>query len=155
MTHIEVYTDGACSPNPGKGGWGYVIVDRGNSIYEDSGFEENTTNQRMELKAVIEAYKKIDWLNEQSFFCVNNYYTIYTDSAYVANCFAQNWYKGWRKNGWANSKKEPVANQDLWKELLKYHDMYEYDIKKVKGHQGVEWNEYVDKLAVAGRSKEC
>ena len=109
MKKIIIYTDGACSGNPGPGGWGAVLFS-GEHKKEISGAEEHTTNQRMELKAVVEALKALkvkDWDVE-----------VYSDSAYLVNAFTQNWLKKWQQNGWRNSRKEPVANQDLWQELL-------------------------------------
>ncbi|MEA1960139.1 MAG: ribonuclease HI [Bacillota bacterium] len=141
MKEVTIYTDGACSGNPGPGGWGAVLLweDRIKEIY---GGEKNTTNQRMEMKAVIEALKAIkvqDWN-------VN----VYSDSAYVVNAFAQNWIKNWQKNGWKNSKKEAVANQDLWKEMVALMECNRVTIHKVKGHAGDEWNERCDELARKG-----
>ncbi len=136
--HIDIYTDGACSGNPGPGGWGAVLL-YGDNKKEISGAEPDTTNQRMELLAVIkalEALKVKDWK-----------VTVYSDSAYIVNAFKQNWIGNWQKNGWKNSKKEAVANQDLWKRLLALLELNQVNIEKVKGHSGDVWNEKCDELA--------
>ena len=141
MKLIKIYTDGACSGNPGPGGWGAVLMfaDKKKEIY---GGEPNTTNQRMELKAVIEALRALkvsDWD-----------ITVHSDSAYVVNAFQQKWIENWQKNGWKNSKKEAVANQDLWQELIALTGKNRVRIEKVKGHAGDEWNERCDQLARQG-----
>lgn len=146
----EVYTDGATSGN-GKadapGGWAYVILKDGRLVSQNSGGERGTTNQRMELTAALEACKEIEAMD--GFATVK----LYSDSAYLINCFKQNWWKAWRANGWKNSKKEPVANQDLWERLIYFFMKTPgYDFIKVRGHQGVHWNEVVDEMAV--RAKE-
>jgi ribonuclease HI len=135
---ITIYTDGACSGNPGPGGWGAVLL-YGDNKKELSGYEPLTTNQRMEITAVVQALKalKVTGWNV----------TVYSDSAYVVNAFAQNWIENWQKNGWKNSKKEPVANQDLWQALLEEGRRNHFVLQKVKGHAGQEWNEYCDQLA--------
>lgn len=141
MKLVKIYTDGACSGNPGPGGWGAVLMfaDKKKEIY---GGELNTTNQRMELKAVIEALRALK---------VSNWdITVYSDSAYVVNAFQQQWIENWQRNGWKNSKKEAVANQDLWKELISLTSKNRVRIEKVKGHAGDEWNERCDQLARQG-----
>lgn len=138
MKEMTIYTDGACSGNPGPGGWGAVMLYK-EQRREIRGSAENTTNQRMELQAVIEALKNLkvnDWI-------VN----VYSDSAYVVNAFHQNWLSNWEKNGWKNSRKEAVANQDLWKELLSLSQKNELRMHKVKGHSGDELNDRCDELA--------
>lgn len=140
MKEIIIYTDGACSGNPGPGGWGAVLLYQ-DSRKELSGFEEQTTNQRMELTAVMEALKALKVTNWKV--------TVYSDSAYLVNAFKQNWLANWQRNGWKNSKKEPVANQDLWKQLIDLTGKNVVDIQKVKGHDGVELNERCDELARA------
>lgn len=137
---ITIYTDGACSGNPGAGGWAAVLM-HGDRQKEISGYAPLTTNQRMELMAVIEALKAL----KVTGWKVN----IYTDSAYIVNAFKQNWIKNWQKNGWKNSKKEPVANQDLWQELIKLGGQNQLFMQKVKGHAGEKWNERCDELARA------
>jgi ribonuclease HI len=138
MPEITIYTDGACSGNPGPGGWGAVLF-YGDKIKEISGAEEETTNQRMELTAVLEALKALkvrDWN-----------VVVYSDSAYIVNAFRQDWIGKWTQNGWKNSKKEKVANQDLWKALLEQTQRNRVRIEKVKGHSGDRWNERCDELA--------
>lgn len=138
MKELVIYTDGACSGNPGPGGWGAVLL-YGDKKKEISGGEAETTNQRMELTAVIQALKAVkvsDWT-----------VTVYTDSAYIVNAFAENWIDKWLQNGWKNSKKEDVANQDLWKKLIELGRINRVKIKKVKGHSGDHWNERCDELA--------
>jgi ribonuclease HI len=138
MKAVTIYTDGACSGNPGPGGWGAVLLykDQEREVY---GGESQTTNQRMELQAVIGALSSLkvtDWD-----------VTIYSDSAYVVNAFKQKWIDNWQKNGWKNSKKEAVANQDLWKELLILTGKNRVMMEKVKGHSGDMYNERCDELA--------
>ena len=99
-----VYTDGACSGNPGPGGWAWTVAPSGPFA---SGAEAQSTNQRMELRAVLEALSSLDGLLE-----------VRSDSTYVVNCFRDRWYEAWRQNGWRNEKKQPVANRELWEELL-------------------------------------
>ena len=148
---FEVYTDGATTGN-GKanapGGWAYVILRDGVLIAQDSGGEIGTTNQRMELTAALNACREVEKMD--AFAQVR----IYSDSAYLVNCWKQNWWRAWLANGWKNSKKQPVANDDLWMGLIPFFQKVPngYDFVKVAGHQGVIWNEYVDKLAV--RAKE-
>jgi ribonuclease HI len=141
VKEVVIYTDGACSGNPGPGGWGAVLL-YGEKIKEISGGEAETTNQRMELTAVIQALKVL----KVSGWKV----TVYSDSAYIVNAFAQKWIDKWLKNGWKNSKKEDVANQDLWKELIELGKINRVEIKKVKGHSGDRWNERCDELARSG-----
>ncbi len=138
MKFVTIYTDGACSGNPGPGGWGAVLLFK-DQTKEISGGERDTTNQRMELQAVIgalSALKVTDWD-----------VTIYSDSAYVVNAFGQKWLDNWQKNGWRNSKKEPVANQDLWQQLLLLTGKNRVTMQKVKGHAGDKYNERCDELA--------
>ena len=147
----EIYCDGAVSGN-GKdnapGGWAYVILKDGRLISQNSGGEVGTTNQRMELTAMLKACEDLESLD--SFATVK----VYSDSAYCIRCFKENWWKNWRVNGWHNSKKEPVANQDLWEKLIFFFMKAPgYDFVKVRGHQGVRWNEEVDKMAVAAKMR--
>lgn len=143
MKKITVYTDGACSGNPGPGGWGAVLM-YGENIRELSGGEKETTNNRMEILAAIEALRALKEPCEVS---------IYTDSAYVCNCFQQKWYVNWQKNGWRNSQKKPVENRDLWEQLLELIDVHQVHWYKVKGHSGDKWNERADVLAVQAAQK--
>ncbi len=143
MKQVDIYTDGACSGNPGPGGWGAVLFFGGHKK-EISGGDRMTTNNRMEILAVIEALKSLkEPCNVK----------LYSDSAYVVNCFQQGWYKNWIKNGWRNSKKQPVENQELWKQLLEIMNSHEVEYIKVKGHSDNEWNNRCDELARAAITK--
>jgi len=140
-TRIEIYTDGSSLGNPGPGGWGTVVVNDNKIIYEIGGFDKDTTNNRMELQAAIEALKYI--VREE----VEDV-TIHADSTYVLGGVT-NWIFGWEKNGWRTSKKEPVLNQDLWKELIGYVREFKGKInwQKVKGHSGHIYNDKADEIA--------
>mgnify|MGYP003431996432 FL=1 len=137
MDKVIVYTDGACSGNPGPGGWGSILM-MGENRKEISGGKKDTTNNVMELTAVIEALKflkrpcKVD---------------LYSDSAYVVNAFLQNWILGWIKNGWKNSSKEEVKNKELWQELFSLTKIHDVTFHKVKGHADNEYNNRCDELA--------
>jgi len=137
MKEVTIYTDGACSGNPGPGGWGAVLL-YGEHSKEISGAEPHTTNNRMEITAVIEALKQ---LNQPCRV------TVYSDSAYVVNCFRNDWIGSWQRNGWKNSKGQPVENQDLWKELLRLMEIHQVEYVKVKGHADNKWNNRCDELA--------
>jgi len=139
MKEIIIYTDGACSGNPGPGGWAAILM-FGEHKKEISGGEFNTTNNRMELQAAIESLKS---LKEPCSV------KLYSDSAYLVNCFQQGWYKGWIKNGWKNSKKQPVENKDQWEQLLELVNKHKVEFLKVKGHANDELNNRCDELAVA------
>jgi len=141
--NVTIYTDGACSGNPGPGGWGAILICNGREK-EISGGEANTTNNRMELLGVIKA------LEELKFKC---HVDIYSDSAYVVNAFLQNWIGGWVKNGWHNSAKAEVANSDLWKTLISLTEKHEVVFHKVKGHADNKYNNRCDELAVAQSRK--
>jgi ribonuclease HI len=138
MKEVEIYTDGACSGNPGPGGWGAVLIYQGR-VKELYGGEQHTTNQRMELQAAIEAMQA---LKEP---CAVK---LYSDSAYMVNCFQQGWYHNWLKNGWKNSKGKDVENKDLWQQLLQLLKIHQVQFIKVKGHADNEWNNRCDELAV-------
>jgi ribonuclease HI len=135
---VVVYTDGACSGNPGPGGWAAILL-HGERRKEIWGAEKWTTNNRMELTAVIEALK-----------CLKKpcKVTVYSDSAYIVNCFQQGWYKKWQRNGWQTSQKQPVENKDLWMRLLDLMDTHEVQYVKVKGHADNALNNRCDELAV-------
>ena len=139
ITEVTIYTDGACSGNPGPGGWASILM-AGGVKKELSGGERDTTNNHMELMAVIQGLRalkrpcKVD---------------IYSDSAYVVNAFDQNWIGKWVKNGWKNSAKAEVANSDLWKELIELTNTHNVTFHKVKGHSDNEFNNRCDELAVA------
>ena len=149
---FEVYSDGSTRNNghaDAVGAWAYAVLQNGEKIHEDCRVEVATTNQRMELIAAAEA---LDYLFYNEICVPCDKVIIYTDSAYLHNCYTQKWYVNWQSNGWRNSKKEPVANQDLWERLIKYFEMPEVDFKKVKGHAGnrnehERWNDFVDVLA--------
>ena len=133
----KIYTDGACSGNPGPGGWGAVILDQDNKQKSISGSEKNTTNNRMELLAAIMSLKKIK---------TNSEVVIFTDSTYVKNGITE-WMKNWKKNGWKNSSKKPVKNKDLWEKLDKLCEANSVSWKWVKGHSTNEFNNLADELA--------
>lgn len=137
LLNIDLYTDGACSGNPGPGGWGYVLLCK---IKDKrmSGYEENTTNNRMELMAVIEGIKAIKKPCNL---------TIYTDSAYVYNAFTQGWIENWLQNGFKNAQKKSVANKELWLELLSLLEKHNVTWVKVKGHTDNYYNNICDELA--------
>lgn len=137
MEEVIIYTDGACSGNPGPGGWGSILMYKGNKK-EISGRKLNTTNNVMELTAVIEGLKLL------KFPCKVK---LYSDSAYVVNAFNQKWIYGWLKNGWKNSNKEPVKNKELWQELYELTKIHEVEFIKVKGHADNEYNNRCDELA--------
>lgn len=138
LTKVTIYTDGACSGNPGPGGWGAILSASGVSR-EISGGEAHTTNNRMELMAVI---KSLGLLTRP---CDVD---LYSDSAYVVNAFNQHWIEGWQKRGWVNSAKDPVANKDLWEQLIKLTEVHKVKFIKVKGHADNEFNNRCDELAV-------
>ena len=139
---IDIYTDGACSGNPGKGGWAFVIVEKEEIIYKQSGKEVDTTNNRMEMQAVIEALKEVHKKN-----LLGMELTIYTDSSYVKNGITE-WIKKWKKNGWRSSSNAPVKNQDLWLLLDSLVSSCSFlSWKWVKGHAGNKFNEICDSLA--------
>ncbi len=137
-----VFTDGACSGNPGPGGWGYVFVNFENKkVYEGGGGNPATTNNRMEMTAIIEGLKEAI---SQKFKSV----LVLTDSTYVIRGFTQ-WKFGWKKRGWLTAEGQPVSNQDLWKQLDVVGLNIKIDWRYVRGHQGTPGNERVDEIAVA------
>lgn len=139
LKSVVIYTDGACSGNPGPGGWG-VVLQWGGAMKELSGYDANTTNNRMELLAAI---KGLAALKEP---CIVD---LYSDSAYLVNAWEKGWLSGWQRNGWKTSQKKPVENQDLWQELLRLADVHKVTWHKVKGHADNRWNNRCDELAVA------
>ena len=143
MKQIEIYTDGACSGNPGPGGWGAVLRYNGREK-EISGGEAQTTNNRMELTAVIAALE-----------CLKEPCTVelYSDSKYVIDALSKGWAMSWRKKGWIKSDKKPALNVDLWERLLKLTEAHEMRYHWVKGHADNEYNNRCDALAVAEREK--
>lgn len=140
---IEIYTDGACSGNPGPGGWGAILRWNGHEK-EISGGEPDTTNNRMEMMAVI---KGLEALNHET-----KAITIYTDSKYVKQG-VEEWLEGWKARGWKSASKKPVKNQDLWEQIDSLIQRFDVRFIWVKGHSGHEFNERVDKLAVAAIPK--
>lgn len=150
--HLEFYTDGAFSSKTEMGGWAAVCVEDGNVIDTQSGYEPYSTNNRMELTAFLSALENADTIETG-----NTKVTIYTDSAYIANCFNQNWYVKWMSNGWRTSDKQDVKNQDLWRRIvalyIKLKERLDLSIIKVKSHSDNPWNNYADLLAVKARSK--
>jgi len=138
-TVIEAFTDGACSGNPGPGGWG-VWLRYGKHEKDLCGGEAHSTNQRMELQAAIEALKALKKPSK---------ITIYSDSKYVIQGITE-WISGWKKRGWKNSAKKDVSNQDLWQQLDKLNEQHEVTWQWVKGHAGHEGNERADELARQG-----
>ena len=150
--HLEFYTDGAFSSKTEMGGWAAVCVEDGNVIDTQSGYEPYSTNNRMELTAFLSALENADTIETG-----NTKVTIYTDSAYIANCFNQNWYVKWMSNGWRTSDKQDVKNQDLWRRIvalyIKLKERLDLSIVKVKSHSDNPWNNYSDLLAVKARSQ--
>jgi ribonuclease HI len=134
---VTLYTDGACSGNPGPGGWAAIIVEDGVERFV-SGAEPHTTNQRMELMGAIEGLAAIAGCRRVH---------LYTDSAYVMNCFEQRWWERWEKNGWIGAGKKPVTNRDLWERLLAQVRRHDVAWHKVRGHSGDVMNDRVDALA--------
>ena len=143
LTKVEMYTDGACSGNPGPGGWG-TILRSGDYEKEFSGGEPETTNNKMELTAVIEGFKALK---------KNCDVTLYTDSKYVADALSLGWAKSWKENGWRKADKKPALNIELWDELLTLIEPHKLQIVWLKGHAGHPENERCDKLAVAAYQK--
>lgn len=138
MKHVEIYTDGACSGNPGPGGWGAVLIYNGRKK-ELCGGEKETTNNRMEMTAVIEALKKLKEPCEV---------TLTTDSKYVCDSINKGWVYSWQKKGWKKADKSPALNVDLWKQLLSLLEIHRVEFVWIKGHDGNMYNERCDKLAV-------
>ena len=134
---VVAYVDGACSGNPGPGGWG-VVLRSGDRERELSGGERRTTNQRMEIRAAIEALRALKRRCRVK---------LHSDSAYVVNCFRDRWYENWRRNGWITRDKKPVENRELWEELLRAAEPHEVEWIKVAGHSGDELNDRADLLA--------
>ena len=151
---IEIWCDGAASDN-GKvnsvGGYGYYIVE-GNCIVELFGGQSiGATNQQMELTAAIEALTLVKEKHRDDFFIAP--VKVYTDSAYLYRCYKENWWRAWQSNGWLNSKKEPVANKDLWEKLIPFFKDHSIEFIKVKGHADTFGNVVADKVAVAAKQK--
>lgn len=143
MKKVELYTDGACSGNPGVGGFGGILLYKGVEK-EYSGVEEETTNNRMEVRAVIEGLKLLKYP------CAVD---IYSDSAYTVNAYLNNWLEGWRKNGWRKADGKAVSNVDLWEELYALTSIHTVVFHKVAGHADNELNNRCDKLATGAIAK--
>lgn len=147
---LEFYTDGAFSSKTEMGGWAAICLEDEHIIDEQKGYEPYSTNNRMELMAFLSALENIDTIETG-----NTKVIIYTDSAYIFNCFAQNWYVKWMQNGWRTSDKQDVKNQDLWRRIvalyIKLKDKFSLEVIKVKSHTDNPWNNYADLLAVKMR----
>lgn len=137
MKRVTLYTDGACSGNPGVGGYGAVLIYNGHEK-RISGAEDNTTNNRMELYAVISGLNCLKEACEV---------TVYSDSAYTVNGFDRGWVYEWERNGWKKADHKPVLNDDLWRQLLALTRQHKVTFIKVKGHADNEYNNLCDKLA--------
>lgn len=140
---VSIYTDGACRGNPGPGGYA-AILKFSDAEKVISGGDPDTTNNRMEMMAVIEAVKALKG---------PHFITLYTDSRYVANAIEKGWAKSWRKNGWIKADKKPALNSDLWEELLNLLEPHDLKIVWVKGHNGHPENERCDEIAVSESMK--
>ena len=140
---VVIYTDGACSGNPGVGGWGAILF-HGNVKKEISGYEEETTNNRMELTAAIMALDKLK---------VPCDVELYSDSAYLINAFNEGWINSWQLNGFKNANKQPVANVELWEKLIEFNNTHKIKWIKVKGHSDNEFNNRCDELATGEIAK--
>ncbi|MCH5300996.1 MAG: ribonuclease HI [Ruminococcus sp.] len=143
MKEVQIFTDGACKGNPGPGGWGAVLRYK-ETDKEISGGEAVTTNNKMELTAVIKA---LEMLKEPCKV------SLYSDSQYVCNALKLGWAKKWQQNNWMRNKKEPALNPELWEKLLQLCDIHQVDVNWVKGHAGHPENERCDRLAVAQAEK--
>ena len=143
MKKVTIYTDGACSGNPGKGGWGAVLFYR-DEKREISGYEENTTNNKMELTAAIKALERLKEPCEVE---------LYSDSAYLVNAFLEGWLTKWQMNGFKSSNKKPVQNVDLWQKLIELNNIHKITWIKVKGHADNVYNNRCDPLATGEIAK--
>jgi len=137
MKKVTIYTDGACSGNPGAGGWGAILFYK-NQMKEISGFEKETTNNKMELTAAIMALDKLKEPCEVE---------LYSDSAYLINAFNQDWITPWQMNGFRNSNKKPVQNVEMWQKLIEFNNIHKITWIKVKGHADNQYNNRCDQLA--------
>ena len=145
-----IYSDGAYSPLLDQGGVGILIFENGKEVLQYSNMYKRTTNNQMELLAAINGLLYLHSIRDIS---KQDKVTVYTDSAYLANCVKQKWYSKWLVNGWVNSKKEPVANKNLWKSLIPFFEAGNIEFVKVKGHAGNKYNEIVDKMAVSAKEE--
>lgn len=143
---ITIHTDGACTGNPGPGGFAAILTTaNGEDILTVTGGDPATTNNRMELSAVIEALRAINSIPDSAGSPV----TVYSDSQYVVKAFTHNWLQNWQRRGWTNAKGDPVANRPLWEELLDQVNGHRHTFVWVRGHSGHPMNERCDRLAVA------
>jgi ribonuclease HI len=153
MKIIEVYTDGACTQGnfmPWPGGWAVLIMINGQKVLAAYDGKAHTTNNEMELTAFLQGLKLV----EQEFgVSENNQVVVFTDSAYITNCFKQKWYEKWMQNGWMTASNEPVKNIKLWIEIFDMVKKLKPAISKVKAHTNNEYNIYVDKLAVEAKEE--
>jgi ribonuclease HI len=153
MSKIVIYTDGSCwnkgdgenQAGRGKGGWACILIHPDNTIQEITGKAEDSTNNRMEMQAAIEGLKALT---------IPSTVELYSDSAYLVNCFRDKWYVKWQSNGWINSKQKPVENKDLWEELIHLSQKHTVTFCKVKGHADNKLNNRCDKLAGEARKNE-
>lgn len=144
-TSVIIYTDGACAPNPGVGGWGAILISNEHNLRTElSGSELYSTNNRMEITAVIKALEAL----KKS--CIVD---LYTDSTYVKNAFEKKWLINWKNNGWKSKNRKPIANKDLWLRLLEVSQKHEVSWHWVKGHSNNLENNRCDELAVSARKK--
>lgn len=141
---VTIYSDGACNPNPGTGGWGAILVSAEGHKKELSGGEQDTTNNRMEMTGAIEAMRALKKP------CTVE---LYTDSQYLCNAFKAGWLANWQRNGWRNAAKKPVANADLWRILLELTTTHQVTWHWVRGHADNPMNNRCDELAVAARQE--
>ncbi len=143
MKKITIYTDGACSGNPGAGGWGAILFYK-DTKKEISGYNENTTNNQMELTAAIMALDKLKEPCEVD---------LYSDSAYLINAFKEDWITKWQLNGFRNANKKPVQNIEMWQKLIEFNNTHKINWIKVKGHADNEFNNRCDQLATGEIAK--
>ena len=143
ITEVTIYTDGACSGNPGPGGWGAVLIYNGVEK-QISGFEAETTNNRMELTAAIIALETLKYPCSVE---------LWSDSTYLVNSIEKGWFYSWQRNNWRNSQKKEVPNKDLWIRLRAQMDIHDVSFNWVEGHKGNKYNEICDKLAVSEYKK--
>ncbi len=137
MEKVIIYTDGACSGNPGPGGWGAILMYK-DTKKEISGGLKDTTNNIMELTAALEALKLLKFPCEVD---------LYSDSSYLVNGFSQGWIYNWKENNWRTSNKEPVKNKEIWEQIYSFTQIHKVNFIKVKGHSDNEYNNRCDELA--------
>ena len=145
LQHVVIYTDGACSPNPGTGGWGAVLISQKHQQRKELyGAEADTTNNRMELTAAVQALSALKQPCRVE---------LYTDSSYLRNAFEQKWLQNWQLKNWRTSGRKAVLNRDLWEKLLRLDQLHQVSLHWVKAHAGDPENERADALAVAARKE--